>query len=83
MSTPLKKIEALLRDKFTNAEYEVLVVQPRFARAMKAAQTPGSFERLCEAGEEILKANKATNRAARQLRQGQPAQLKTPGLGST
>ena len=69
MNRSLKKIETMLRVKFTKAEYEELEALPRFQLAMKAAKTPESFERLCEAGKEILKAKKLAHPAARQYRQ--------------
>ena len=60
----------MLHAKFTQAENDELEAQPRFRLAMKAAHTHESFERLCEAGEEILKAHKLAHPAARQFRQG-------------
>ena len=71
MSKSLIDVEARLRFQFTKAEYDELMVQPRFARAAQFARTPESFERLLEAAEEILKTRKATQPAALQYRPSQ------------
>jgi len=74
MNTKLLSITSLLHARFTKAEVVELETQPRFVFAMKAAKTPKSFERLCEAAEELLKVTKTANPAARQFRYGSKQQ---------
>jgi hypothetical protein len=77
VSTPMQKVESMLRAKFTKSEYEELTSQPRFSRAMTLTNTPEKFERLCEAGEEILKVKKSSHPAARQFRQSSQTRTAT------